>query len=581
METMGLKSKGLGTMQAVWQDKSRLVGRALTTSLFIVLVLFAQIWGIGYAQVESKDTESPRIWTNICSGDIYLAWAPPTILVSVTDNEDPNPTVEIFINNEPVLSGIQVKWPGVYQLRIVARDASGNQSHVTRYFQVYDYITLVGNASTLYWRRDGKIVEAIVVQKLRDLHLDPHTRGITLQVAMCEYLPVALTLFDRFGTAISLSPFRESSYVDNGRIGPCCAEVTPILFGMKTNNSDEIAIAHFVGEVPEEFEIASAELVGWGEDTQGHVVISSSRIHQLAGVGNWQMIVSELNRRKPCSGHGGGGGGGGNSEPCTLPRARLRKRLLERCSDVCQQIDDQPYDCLPCFLGTPGFYCSGHFISCTGAECDGYAEARDNTRPCYASTIGNADDYISWFVQLVIENGGTCPCNYSMEVTTRPSVRSRGYISWSGDDTLALSAGAVIVSVVGACNLQCEVADAVGVGSIGGREVTLGISRGPQGGSGSISIPIRIGHGREYKSNKKTQCSCEGPGTDVTIHLSSAAQVQAVANGPVGALITVSSYAEVFTASNTSIVGKIRCDANRDPTDGKELTITVGPIKIP
>lgn len=352
---------------------------------------------------------------------------------------------------------------------------------------------------------------------------------------------------------------------------------TPIIFTMNSNYTEEIAVAHFSGEVPEEFEIAFAELVGWGRDSQGHVVVSFSRISHLASVDGWEDIVSELNRRRSCP-PGGGGGGGNNTDPCTLPTARLTKRLLERCDSGCRQVDSNPYDCRPCLHG---FYCSGHFISCTGAECDGYAEARDNSRPCHASTIGNADDYISWFVQMIILIPPTCPCNYSMQVVTRPTIHSEGNISWGGDGTLALSAGAVIVSVVGACSLQCEESDAVGVGSIEGTEVTLEISRGPNGGGGSISIPIRLGQGNDYNETKRKQCSCEGPGTDVTVHLSSAARVQATANGPVIAFVTVSSYAEVSTASNTTVWGIIRCDANRNNRDGKETKIVVGPIRIP
>ncbi|GBC93557.1 hypothetical protein HRbin15_02056 [bacterium HR15] len=547
----------------------------LQRRLILLQVSICFMVEIAHAQVQ-EDKQAPSIWTNIQTGDIYTIWNPPVILVSVTDDVDPHPSVEIFLNNEPYYPGTKVEQPGIYRLKVIACDASGNQSRILRTFQVDDYISLIGKASTLYWHREGENLEAIVIHRLRDLYLDPHTKGITPQVAMCEYLPTSLTLVDRFGNAVNLVPYRESSYVDEGRIGLCCEMVTPIILGVEAKDSEEVVVAHFVGKVSQNFEISSVELVGWGRDVQDRDVISFSRIPQLVNANRWETIVSELNRRKRCR----PGGGSGGNRPCTLPRARLTKRLLEECQDTCRQIDNQPYDCLPCF-SLNDLYCSGHFISCIGAECDGFAEARDNSRPCYASTIGNADDYISWLIRMETADSGNCPCEYRMQVVTRPTIKSKGSISWGGEGTLALSAGAVIVSVVGACSLQCEVVDAVGVGSIEGTEVELGISRGPQGGSGSISIPIRIGQGNHYDETKRNQCSCEGPGMRVTVHLSAAARAQTTANGPVGAFITVSSYAEVSTASNTSIWGIIQCDANQDPRDGKETVIIVGPVTIP
>lgn len=285
---------------------------------------------------------------------------------------------------------------------------------------------------------------------------------------------------------------------------------------------------------------------------------------RLESVPGWQTIAEELIKLALASppGTSNGGGGGNNNDPCRLPRARLTRRLIERCPpDECQQICNEPYSCLPCFTSN-GFYCSGHTIGCAGADCDGFAEARDNSRPCYASTIGNAYDYATWLIKMVIDDPGNCPCNYHMKVETRPMVHSKGDISWSGDGTMALSAGAVFVVATGACSLECSVRNAVGVGSIEGTEVNLGGSRGPGGGSGSVSIPIRIGQGRHYNETMHSHCSCEGSGNRVFVGVSSTARVQATANGPIGALITVSSTAEVSTKSNTSVWGIIRCDAN-------------------
>ncbi|MEM2002863.1 MAG: hypothetical protein QXT77_09485 [Candidatus Methanomethylicaceae archaeon] len=569
-----------GKRPAVWKDvrwNVQVVRTGLTMAGYVILLLAITV-GIGYTQRE--DVTPPRIWTNIQSGDIYLTWAPPVILVNVTDDTDPNPSVEILLNGEPYFSGAPVEQSGIYHLKIRALDSAGNQAHVSRYFQVDDYITLVGNASVIYWYRNGQIVEAIVVQRLRDLHVDPRTKGVIPQVAMCEYVPTSLTLRDRWGRPVGdLKRFWVSPYIENGYTEICCEMVTPIVAGIP--EVQEAVVAHFRGEISEGVEITYVEMEGLGEDISGRAVVSISQAVRLASMEGWKAIVEEQSRRgRRCKGRGGGDGGGGNNRPCSLPRARLRKTLLERCDSTCQQIDNVPYSCLPCFTSN-GFYCSGHFISCVGAECDGFAEARDNSRPCHASTIGNADDYITLEVKMHIDDAGTCPCNYHMRVETRPKVRSKGYISWGGDGTLALSAGAVIVSVTGACALQCQVADAVGVGSIEGTEVNLGISRGQGGGSGSISIPIRIGQGREYNETIHNHCACEGPGQRVTVGVSSAARVQATANGPIGALITVSAMAEVSTSSNTSVWGIIRCDADSNPGNGKEMEIILGPVRIP
>ena len=90
---------------------------------------------VNFEIVEAGDTTAPVIdVSGVSDGEQYTE--PVTPIVEVSDETDPNPTVNITLNGVEFASETEISEAGEYALVVTATDASGNQAEVTIEFEI-------------------------------------------------------------------------------------------------------------------------------------------------------------------------------------------------------------------------------------------------------------------------------------------------------------------------------------------------------------------------------------------------------------------------------------------------------------
>ena len=92
---------------------------------------------VSFEIVEVEDTTPPVIdLTGVTEGQVIVSPDTVTLLFSVSDDTDPEPTVLATLNGEPFTSGTEVSEVGEYELEVTAIDASGNEAETAVNFEI-------------------------------------------------------------------------------------------------------------------------------------------------------------------------------------------------------------------------------------------------------------------------------------------------------------------------------------------------------------------------------------------------------------------------------------------------------------
>lgn len=138
-------------------------GSILQSTVVKILVVFFTVWfsvsqQFAYA-FESKmsDNEPPRIFISIKNDSIWIREVTPKIIVK--DDIDPKPAFTVELDGQPYKLGtpirIDAEADSVYQLhelRVVARDAAGNESEEVVYFHLRTNPLYQATLSVVEWK---------------------------------------------------------------------------------------------------------------------------------------------------------------------------------------------------------------------------------------------------------------------------------------------------------------------------------------------------------------------------------------------------------------------------------------------
>ena len=97
----------------------------------------------------ASDTQPPVITISIPDDSLWLKQITPQI--TVRDDHDPNPTTEIYLDGKPYKAGTMIREPGLHELQVIARDASGNASEEVIYFQILEEPHYLATLSLVQW----------------------------------------------------------------------------------------------------------------------------------------------------------------------------------------------------------------------------------------------------------------------------------------------------------------------------------------------------------------------------------------------------------------------------------------------
>lgn len=95
------------------------------------------------------DEQPPIISVNIPHGSLWLKQVTPQIVVK--DDIGPKPTFVALLGDEPYRVGTPIREPGVYELRILARDSLGNSSEKAVTFQVLEQPHYIASLAVVQW----------------------------------------------------------------------------------------------------------------------------------------------------------------------------------------------------------------------------------------------------------------------------------------------------------------------------------------------------------------------------------------------------------------------------------------------
>jgi hypothetical protein len=97
----------------------------------------------------ASDTQPPVITISIPDDSLWLKQITPQI--TLRDDHDPNPTTEIYLDGKPYEAGTVIREPGLHELQVIARDASGNASKEVIYFQILEEPHYLATLSLVQW----------------------------------------------------------------------------------------------------------------------------------------------------------------------------------------------------------------------------------------------------------------------------------------------------------------------------------------------------------------------------------------------------------------------------------------------